>query len=97
MKYRFSKYRLTILKDWINDRMAEIKAAALEEITAETGTAPGAAVAEEAEIMAEIMQDIVVIIAVEEKNDRIVRVSLEEPIAVSAGTKEHKIEIGQKY
>ncbi len=93
MKYRCSQYRLTISKDWINDRMAEIKAAALEEITAETGTAPGAAVAEEAEIMAEIIQDIVVIIAVEEKNDRIVRVSLEEPIAVSAGTKEHKIEI----
>lgn len=77
MKYRCSQYRLTISKDWINDRMAEIKAA----------------VAEEAEIMAEIMQDIVVIIAVEEKNDRIVRISLEEPIAVSAGTKEHKIEI----
>lgn len=92
-KYRCSQYRLTISKDWINDKAAEIKAAAEAEIAEETGIAAGAVMENETEITAEITQDIVVIIAIEEKNDRIVRISLEEPIVVSAGTEEHKIEI----
>ena len=62
-KYRCSQYRLTISKDWINGRIAEIKAAAEEKATAE------------------------------EKADRIVRISLEEPVAVAIGEKEREIEI----
>lgn len=94
MKYRCSQYRLTISKDWVNGRAAEIKAAAEERVAAEGAAAEtGSTAADEAEITAEIMQDIVVTIAVEEKNDRIVRISLEEPITVSIGTEEHKIEV----
>ncbi|MDE5933909.1 MAG: hypothetical protein K2H40_15700 [Lachnospiraceae bacterium] len=101
MKYRCSQYRLTISKDWINDRAAKIKAvagnAAGTETAAEAKNATEAGIKagmeNETDITAEITQDIVVIIAVEEKNDRIVRISLEEPLAVSAGTEEHRIEI----
>lgn len=105
-KYRCSQYRLTISKDWMNGRIAEIRAAAEEQATAEekAGTAAGVEAEEngitaepgkekEAEVTGAITRDIIVIIAVEEKNDRIVRISLEEPVAVSVGEKEQKIEI----
>lgn len=93
-KYRCSQYRLTISKDWVNNRMTEIMTAAEEKFVAEGAAAEtGSTAAEEAEITAEIMRDIVVTIAVEEKNDRIVRISLEEPVAVSIGAEEHKIEV----
>ncbi|MBD5458600.1 MAG: hypothetical protein HDR27_08535 [Lachnospiraceae bacterium] len=45
------------------------------------------------ESLAQSMRDIEVVIAVEEKNDRIVRILLKEPITVSMGAEEHKIEI----
>lgn len=68
-QYRCSQYRLTISKDWINDRIPE--------------DAP----------VLEIAQDIVVVIAVDEKNDRIVRILLEEPFSLSIETEERKIEM----
>lgn len=88
-KYRCSQYRLTISKDWINGRIAEIKAAAEEKATAEEK----AGTAIETEVTGAITRDIIVTIAVEEKNDRIVRISLEEPVAVAIGEKEREIEI----
>lgn len=88
-KYRCSQYRLTISKDWINGRIAEIKAVAEEKATAEEK----AGIAIEEEVTGAITRDIIVTIAVEEKNDRIVRISLEEPVAVAIGEKEREIEI----
>lgn len=105
-KYRCSQYRLTISKDWVNGRIAEIRTAAEEQAAAEekAGTAAGAEAEEngitadpgkekEAEITGAITRDIIVTIAVEEKNDRIVRISLEEPIAAAIGEKEREIEL----
>jgi len=76
-QYRCSQYRLTISKDWLDHGIEERMSAEI----------PG-----EGNIV-EILRDIVVVIAVEEKNDRIVRISLEEPFILSVGKEEQRIEM----
>lgn len=69
-QYRCSQYRLTISADWLN-QLAE------DYLEAEGGFP------EEEGITVGIVRDIAVVVAIEEKNDRIVRISLEEPFVVS--------------
>lgn len=78
-QYRCSQYRLTISADWINARLAECMEA-LAGLSAENG------------IVTESGQDIAVIISVEEKTDRIIRISPEKPIVLSIGKDEERIE-----
>lgn len=68
-QYRCSQYRLTISKDWLNERISG------------------------KEVISEIPRDIVVVIALEEKNDRIVRISLEEPFILCVEKDKRKIEM----
>lgn len=64
-KYRCSQYRLTISKDWINTMM-------MDYIVSILGVEKG--------VVVEIAQDLVIVVAIEEKTDRIVRISVEEPL-----------------
>lgn len=68
-QYRCSQYRLTISKDWLNERIS--------------GKA----------VIAEIPRDIVVVIAIEEKNDRIVRILLDEPFVLCMEKNKRRIEM----
>lgn len=79
-KYRCSQYRLTIPKDWINRLMTDCM-----EISGNWAAEKGMTV--------ESTQDLVIVIAIEEKTDRIVRILMEEPIALSFGNAENKIEM----
>lgn len=77
-QYRCSQYRLTVSADWINKLVME-------------GTAASDSLSEKEGIIAEIAQDIVIVAAIEEKNDRIVRISFEEPFVFFVGNEEHRI------
>ncbi|MCM1199999.1 MAG: hypothetical protein NC312_02095 [Bacteroides fragilis] len=89
-QYRCSQYRLTIAGDWVNHGIEEW----LETFSAGTGGRKGIADSWKlGEGRAEIARDIVVLIAVEEKNDRIVRISLEEPFILSVEKEEQNIEM----
>lgn len=76
-QYRCSQYRLTISADWMNALIMDCMEAS------------GNPLAEEG-ITAEITGDIAIILAIEEKNDRLVRISLEEPFGFSVGNAEHR-------
>ncbi len=74
-QYRCSQYRLTISADWMNALMKDCTEAS------------GGTLSEKG-ITVETAGDIAVIIAVEEKNDRIVRISSEEPFRIRVGNEE---------
>ncbi len=80
VQYRCSQYHLTISAEWMNERFAD---------WLEVESLPG-----KEEIVAEIAQDIEVVFAIEDKNDRIVRIALEEPFVVHIGMEEERIAVG---
>lgn len=90
-QYRCSQYRLTISKDWLDHGIKGLIEAVSEDMTEHNDDVNGQISGGVNAV--EVVQDIVVNIAVEEKIDRIVRISLEEPIALSVGQNEHKIEM----
>lgn len=79
-QYRCGQYRLTIAADWINTLFTDgVEAAG--GFWAKDGMTAGVA------------QDIIINVAMEEENDRIVRISFEEPLVIFVGSEEGRIEV----